>query len=102
MPVMLTLSSCSTSGSVQKHHSNQLAVKKHQRGEVPYTIQWGACLISVIPIVGDAKYIVDFPNTLKKLQFVNVYESPKDLYLALKSFPSVYGECWPTSRSKSS
>lgn len=96
LTVMLALSSCGSPGSTLKSHANvQPAVKIHQRGDVPYTIDWGACLVSVIPVVGDAKYIIDFPNTLKKLQFVNAYESPKDLYLALKSFPKVYGECWP-------
>lgn len=98
--VILALSSCGTSGSTLKTHvADQPTVKEHQRGEVAFTIDWGECLVSVIPIVGEAKYIVDFPNTLKKLQFVNPYESPGDLYLALKSFPYVYGECWPTSAS---
>ncbi len=32
---------------------------------------------------------------MKKLQFVNVYESPRDLYIALESFPGVPTECLP-------
>lgn len=102
VPVMLALSSCGTAGSTPKLHvAEQPTVKEHLRGEVPYTVDWGDCLVSVIPVVGDAKYIVEFPNTLKKLQFVNPYESSSDLYLALKSFPLVHGECWPTSASAS-
>lgn len=61
--------------------------------------------MSVIPVVGkpigEAKYIIEFPDTLKKLQFVNAYESPKDLYLALKAFPYLHTECWPVPASSS-
>jgi hypothetical protein len=100
VPALLAASSCGTSGSTLKSHvADQPTVKEHQRGEVAFTVDWGECLVSVIPLVGDAKYIVEFPNTLKKLQFVNPYESSADLYLALRSFPFVYGECWPTSPS---
>jgi hypothetical protein len=110
VPAMLTLSACGTAQSSLKHHANDgLAVKKHYRGEVSYTVDWRACLVSVIPLpkrldeanghFNDAKYIIDFPNTLKKLQFVNVYESPRDLYIALESFPGVNTDCLPPPSS---
>ena len=95
IPVAMSLSAC---GPMKQHVSSQPVLKKHYRGEVPFTsVYWGDCLVSVIPIGGDAKYIIQFPNTVKKLQFVNVYESPKNLYLALRKFPFVHGECWPTT-----
>jgi hypothetical protein len=103
----LALSACTS--TVKQHHIG-LEVKKHFRGAQPfplnpYKVDWRACVVSVIPIPGkageakghydDAKYIIDFPNTLKKLQFINVYESPRDLYKALESFPGVPTECLP-------
>jgi hypothetical protein len=64
----------------------------------PYKIDWHACLVSVIPLpdkvdkakglYDKAKYIIDFPGTVKKPEFINVYESPRDLYTALEAFRS--------------
>lgn len=84
--VTLTLSSCGPS-TPKQHVKTNGALKQHARDEVPYTVNWGACIVSVTPVVGDAKYIFEFPNTLKKLQFVNPYESPKDVFMAIKAFP---------------
>jgi hypothetical protein len=103
----LALSACTS--TVKQHHIG-VDVKKHLRGAQPiplnpYKVDWRACVVSVIPIPGkageakdgydDANYIINFPNTLKKLQFINVYESPRDLYIALESFPGVPTECLP-------
>ncbi len=110
--VLLATLALSTGGCSQmvKHHDLGLDVKKHVRGPVPiplnpYTVDWRACVVSVIPIPGQAgkaeafydkaTYIIDFPNTLKKLQLINVYVSPRDLYIALESFPGVPTECLP-------
>jgi hypothetical protein len=103
----LALSACTS--TVKQHHIG-LEVKKHLRGAQPfplnpYKVDWRACVVSVIPIPGkageakdgydDANYIINFPNTVKKLQFINVYESPRDLYIAMESFPGVPTECLP-------
>jgi hypothetical protein len=110
--VLLATLALSASGCSQtvKHHHVGLDVKKHVRDPVPlplnpYTVDWRACVVSVIPIPGKAgkgkdfydkaTYIIDFPNTLKKLRFINVYESPRDLYIALESFPLVPTKCLP-------
>lgn len=100
---VLALSACSS--AVKQHHLG-LDVKKHIRGAQPfpinpYKIDFGRCIVSEIPypgkeLVDDVTYIVQFPDTVKKLQFVNVYESPRDLYIALESFPNVPKECLPS------
>src|SRR5487761_1649241 len=97
----LAVTACSSQGA--KNHLNLSVAKQHLRGPQPiplkpYTADWRACVVSVVPYPGkeihdDAEYIIQFPDTVKKLQFVNVYESPRDLYKALESFPGVPTEC---------
>src|SRR5262249_30148548 len=80
-----------------------LAVKKHYKnGEEWYTADWGACLVSVKPRPkprGDASNTVSFPHPPNRLQFVQAYEPPRDLYLALESHPTVKAGCMPVLRS---
>lgn len=99
----LAVTACSSQGA--KNHLNLSVTKQHLRGPQPiplkpYTVDWRACVVSVIPYSGqeihdDAEYIIQFPDTVKKLRLVNVYESPRDLYMALESFPGVPTECLP-------
>jgi len=76
-----------------------VVVKKHYKnGEEWYTATWGACPVGVKPRPkprGYALYTVSFPNPPHTLQFVHVYEPPKDLYLAFQSHPTVNAGCTP-------
>jgi protein kinase-like protein len=74
--------------------------KRYKNGEEWYTATWGVCPVSVRPTAkppDHALYTVNFPYTVKQLRFVQKYEPPKDLYLALKSHPSVNTACWPST-----
>ncbi len=72
-------------------------VKRYKNGEDWYTARWGVCPVSVKPEPKPrrhALYSVKFPSQ-KELRFVQAYEPPKDLYLALQPYPTVNTACWP-------
>jgi hypothetical protein len=118
LAALLAVSACTS--TVKQHHLG-LDVKRHVRGAQPfpinpYKIDWEDCIIDVVPLklpgvlgkikdkydkgndlLGKAEYIINFPNTLKRLQSINVYGSPRDAYIAFEAFPLVnfYKDCLP-------
>lgn len=97
---MLAVSACT---STEQHHVGLTVTKgaKFLFGDNPYKINYEACIVSETPYPGkdkvdDVIYIINFPNTVKSLEWVNVYESPRDLYKSLEAFPDVPKECLPS------
>src|SRR5215471_17607252 len=76
--------------------------KRYKNGEAWYAADWGVCHVDVKPRPkppGNALYTVNFPNPPNRLQFVHIYEPPKDLYRALESHPAVNAGCMPVLSS---
>src|SRR5215472_9441688 len=76
--------------------------KRYKNGEAWYAADWGVCHVDVKPRPkppGNALYTVNFPNPPNRLQFVHIYEPPKDLYRALEPHPAVNAGCMPVLSS---